>query len=136
MSEWSVYGGQILAFKPNGIVSYLFLFFLLYHLKSGVNIFFVIYCSWLLPLNWLTLRSIIRICIDLVDNIIHGYGHLSKVRSMLGMEIIPHVLPSPSGIMLLTLSLKSIIFPSAVNQPYHLLPFKKGSVILFIPRKG
>ena len=29
----------------------------------------------MLPLNWLTLRSSIRICIALVDHVIHGYNH-------------------------------------------------------------
>ena len=59
----------------------LFLFFYLFildNIKSGLNRCFIIPCSGLLPLNWLTLISSIHICIILVDHAIHGYGHFQR----------------------------------------------------------
>ena len=63
---------------PNDIVSSFFILFLLHHLKPVVDRCFVISCSGLLPLDWLTLRSSICICIALVDHVIHGYGHCQR----------------------------------------------------------
>ena len=74
---WSPVGTIILLVvgKPNDIFSSFYIFFLLHKIQSEVNICVVLSCSGLLPLNWFTLRSSIRICIALVDHVILGYGN-------------------------------------------------------------
>ena len=62
------------------------------------------------------------------------------VPSIIGMDIMPHAFPSVNRVLLSMLR-KVIeacvkIFSSVVNHPYHMLLFLRGTVILFIPRKG
>ena len=67
------------------------------------------------------------------------YIVIVKVPSMIGIEIMPHVLPSVYMVMLLTLSklIKTFIelVPLIVNYPDHLPHFLRSDVLLIYSKK-